>query len=94
MYFELIRDVLVTAVKQHARRSGRTEDDILRQIREHIDATQREHYSAGDPDIDYVDPLCRLGYVYRHASANAFLFEYVLRNFAPVTRSARQRRRR
>src|SRR5262245_35894094 len=78
MYIQLIRNVLVAAVKHFANRTGRTEEDVLNKIREHMNATTEQHY-CDEPDINYQDPLCRLGYLYRHATANATLFEHVLR---------------
>src|SRR5690606_25196920 len=39
--------------------------------------TATEH-RRDEPAIDYDDALCRLGYLYRHAPANATLFEQVL----------------
>ena len=77
MYIELVRRVLEEAVKTYAAGKGLAVPDVLAQIREHIDKTAREH-RRDEPNIDYDDPLCRLGYLYRHAPANATIFEQVL----------------
>lgn len=77
MYIELVRRVVEEAIKSYAHGNGQTIPDVLAEIREHIDKTAREH-RRDEPDIDYDDPLCRLGYLYRHAPANATLFEQVL----------------
>ncbi len=77
MYIELVRDVVSGATEAYAAASGQTVPEVLAQIREHIDRTAHEH-RRDEPDIDYEDPLCRLGYLYRHATANATLFEQVL----------------
>ena len=44
-----------------------------------MEHTSRE-YRSQNPQIDYRDPLCRLGYLYRHAAANATAFERGLNN--------------
>lgn len=77
MYIELVKKVLTLAVKSHTAATGKKAKDVLKEIREHIDATQDEHF-CDDPDISYSDALCRLGYLYRHATANATLFQRVL----------------
>jgi hypothetical protein len=79
LYIRLVRNILEEAVNQHSAATGVTTGQILAQIREHIDATAQEH-RADEPEINYEDPLCRLGYLYRHATANATLFEWVLRD--------------
>ena len=77
MYIELVRRVLEDAVTLHVVQTQRTVDEVLREISEHIDVTSREH-KRDEPEIRYDDPLCRLGYLYTHAAANATLFEKVL----------------
>lgn len=79
MYIDLVRRVLEQAVDSYASRHGITVTEVLQKIREHIDHTAREH-RKDEPQIQYQDPLCRLGYLYRHATANATLFELVLRD--------------
>jgi hypothetical protein len=54
-------------------------DDVLTEIREHIDRTQSQHFKS-QPDIAYHHPLCRLGYLYKHVPLNATVFEWVLRD--------------
>lgn len=63
--------------------------EVLTAIRTHIDATAKEH-QKDEPDIKYEDPLCRLGYLYRHATANATLFELVLRESGELRSVIRQ----
>lgn len=78
MYIDLIRRVLEQAVDAYATAKGMSVSEVLTAIRTHIDSTAKEHQTA-EPDIKYEEPLCRLGYLYRHATANATLFELVLR---------------
>jgi hypothetical protein len=78
VYLEIVRDVVLGAVRILAAADGRRLQDVLAQIRSHIDRTAEEHWSD-EPEIDYDDPMCRLGYLYRHAAANATLFEQALR---------------
>ena len=78
MYIDLVRRVLEQAVDVYATASGKPVSDVLAEIRGHIDETAKEH-RKDEPDIDYQNPLCRLGYLYRHATANATLFERVLK---------------
>ncbi|MBK6687923.1 MAG: hypothetical protein IPG45_25845 [Deltaproteobacteria bacterium] len=79
MYIEMVRQVVEEAVAVHAAAEKKTISDVLKEVREHIDATAREH-QKDEPAIDYQNALCRLGYLYRHAPANATLFERVLRD--------------
>ena len=77
MYIDLIRRVLEQAVDSYASTSGMSVSEVLAAIRTHIDSTAKEH-QKGEPAIKYEEALCRLGYLYRHATANATLFELVL----------------
>ena len=77
MYIELVRRVMEDAIALHVVETQRPDDEVLREIADHIDATSREH-RRDEPEIRYDDPLCRLGYLYTHAAANATLFEKVL----------------
>jgi|LSQX01.2.fsa_nt_gb hypothetical protein len=77
MYIDLIRRVLEEAVETYASTHGMAVSEVLTAIREHINSTAKEH-QKDEPDIKYEDALCRLGYLYRHATANATLFELVL----------------
>lgn len=77
LYIDIVKEVLEEAVDTYAKESGMATEDVLAKIKEHIDHTAKEH-ETGEPDIEYHDPLCRLGYLYRHAAANATLFQRVL----------------
>ena len=77
MYIELIRQVVETGASDFAALNGETVPEVLKKIRGHIDHTSEEHQKS-EPNIDYADPLCRLGYLFRHGAANATLFERVL----------------
>ncbi len=89
MYIDLIRRVLEQAMETYASSSGMTVSEVLGKIREHIDATAKEH-QKDEPEIQYADALCRLGYLYRHATANATLFEFVLRDSGELRSILRQ----
>lgn len=89
MYIDLIRRVLEEAVETYASANGMAISEVLGAIREHIDATAREH-QKDEPDIRYQDALCRLGYLYRHATANATLFELVLNESGEMRALLRQ----
>ncbi len=78
MYFDITKGVLDTCIQRYRRRNRvkrRTVDD---QIAQHILDTSDQHRQP-DPDINYDDPLCRLGYLYMHLAANATLFERSIR---------------
>ena len=77
MYIEMVRDIIVNAVGLHAKNSGKPVENVLAEIAAHIENTSREH-RKDEPAIQYGDPLCRLGYLYMHAAANATLFEKVI----------------
>lgn len=89
MYIEMVRRIVEDAAASFAVQTQKTVPDVLEEIREHIDRTAREHRTS-EPDIDYKDPLCRLGYLYRHATANATLFERVLRDCGELQQKVRQ----
>jgi hypothetical protein len=77
MYIDLIRRVIEQAIETYASANSMAVSEVLTAIREHIDSTAKEH-QKDEPDIQYQNALCRLGYLYRHATANATLFELVL----------------
>ena len=79
MFVDLVRRVLEEAVDTYAKNHSLTVSDVLTRIREHINKTASEH-RKDDPHIHYEDALCRLGYLYRHATVNATLFELVIRD--------------
>lgn len=78
-YFKVIRAVVDRHIRKYATDHGMTRAAVEAAVSAHISKTQEEHFKL-DPDIDYDDPLCRLGYLFRHAGANAYLFEQVLRS--------------
>ena len=77
MYIELIRQVVDAGVRNYAASSGESTHEVLTKTRGFIDQTAKE-YRKAEPNINYNDVLCRLGYLYRHGAANATLFERVL----------------
>ena len=77
MYVQLVRRVIEEAVEDYAVAVKKPIEDVLAKVAEHIGNTAREH-RRDEPQIEYNDPLCRLGYLYMHATANATLFEKVL----------------
>lgn len=77
MYMELVRDVILKSIERHIKNSGLTREQVLEQIRLHILNTSEEYFKD-IPDIEYHDPLCRLGYLYMNAPANATAFERVI----------------
>ena len=79
MYLKIIRKILETRVLSYAQDNNLSEEQVLLEIRQKMDHTSREYWSQ-NPQIDYGDPLCRLGYLYRHAAANATAFERALNN--------------
>ena len=80
MYMEIVSQVVQSGVSTYAHNNSLAEAEVLKQIQGHLNRTRSEYYSGGDPKIDYQDPLCRLGYLYRYAPAHATLFEHVLRD--------------
>ena len=77
MYIEIIRKVVDSAINTYADSNDQTVRTIHKKIKKHLDRTASE-YRNNTPDIQYEDPLCRLGYLYRHGAANANLFKNVL----------------
>ena len=77
MYFEIVGRVIEKAVELHAASSQKSSDEVFAEINAHIEDTSREH-RKDDPQIQYEEPLCRLGYLFMHATANATLFERVI----------------
>ena len=78
MYFKIVKEVLERGISDCVAEYNISRDEVLTRMRSHIDNTQKQHYEL-DPEIEYGDPLCRLGYLHRHAGINATLFERVLK---------------
>lgn len=78
-YMKLIAKLINHKVKREAELAQITREEILAEVKKHIDDTAREH-RTDCPVINYDDPLCRLGYLMRHGAANAYLFEETLFN--------------
>lgn len=74
MYFETLKSVLDQAIPNYCRRRGSTCGEADRLIVQYIQNTSEQH-SVLEPDINYGEPLCRLGYLYVHAGVNATLLE-------------------
>lgn len=77
MYFEIVNNLLMQSVQDYATNTCQTKREVLLAIREHIDHTH-EQYWKETPEINYNNPLCRLGYLYRYVAANATLIEWML----------------
>ena len=77
MYFRLLRPVIEDAIASHVSNTGLSQDAVFGQIYNHMTETSAQ-YKEDKPRINYGDPLCRIGYLHRHAAANAALFEKVL----------------
>lgn len=76
-YFDIIRTILDRLILGYAEREQKSTSQLDTEIAAHIQKTSSE-YRNPDPNIDYNDPLCRLGYLFKHAGANATLFEKTL----------------
>ena len=63
MYIEIIRRVLEEAICLYGESSQKSKNEILTEVNAHIVATSSEHRQA-EPQIQYEEPLCRLGYLY------------------------------
>ena len=81
MYFKLIKCVLDGAISAYADENSLSRDDVCKRIGTHLEQMSKEH-QEDDPSIPYEEPLCRLGYIYKHVGANAYLFEQALRGNA------------
>lgn len=73
-YFDTIKKILDQSIQSYSAREGKPIPLIDAEISAHIKNTSPE-YRNPDPNINYNDPLCRLGYLFTHAGANATLFE-------------------
>lgn len=78
MYFKAVKRILDRAIGDYSNDNGLSVPTVHAAIANHIVATSAEHYNPA-PNINYDNPLCRLGYLYVHAGANATLFERTLR---------------
>ena len=77
VYFDIIRETLNRSIEAYMLRNNQSRSEVLVEIKKQIDSTQVQHFKD-DPEIDYRNPLCRLGYLYRHAGVNATFFERIL----------------
>ena len=73
-YFETIKKILDRSIASYGCREKMPTAQIDKEIARHIRET-RPKYWKPNPDINYDNPLCRLGYIYTYAGANATLFE-------------------
>src|SRR5215813_12971703 len=78
-YFDTIKKILDHSIQNFSAREGIPISQIDAEISGHIKNTSPE-YRNPDPNINYYNPLCRLGYLFTHAGANATLFERALDN--------------
>lgn len=79
MYFEIVKTVLDESIDFHGTENKIPLEQIYQEISQHIATTSGEHRNP-DPNINYSDALCRLGYLFSHVGANACLFERTLQN--------------
>ena len=77
LYFEIIRDVVEQGIESYASINQEQREKVLSQMRSQIDRTSAQHRTS-EPEIDYGDPLCRLGYLFRHGGVNATFVEKAL----------------
>lgn len=75
MYFKTIRAILDEAIPKYAKSRGISTDDVDKEIAAHIESTAHEHNGNPDPNIDYKNYLCRLGYLFVHVGVNSTLVE-------------------
>jgi hypothetical protein len=74
MYFKVVKKVLDECIVTYCDCQNIDQKIVDGFIRDHIDRTAIGHRNP-NPNIAYQDPLCRLGYLFKHAGANACLFE-------------------
>ncbi len=86
MYFRLVRDVINEAVGRLVKTNQQPKQTIYEGIKRQIPATSQQ-YRRADPQINYEDPLCRLGYLYMNVPVNATIFEKVILNSSELRRS-------
>lgn len=91
MYFTIVRELLDDAIPKYAGVKGIAVSAVDMMIASHIAATSDEHNKNPDPDINYDDYLCRLGYLYVHAGANGCLFERTVRDSDELRETIRAR---
>lgn len=82
-YFEIIKKILDDSIKIYRELKSTPIDEIYSEITTHIKSTSKE-YRFECPNIHYDDPLCRLGYLFAHAGANATLFERTIQSSAQL----------
>jgi hypothetical protein len=83
-YYEAVKKILDQAIASYSQREGIPTEVIDARIAEHIKETSEEHHNP-DPNINYRLPLCRLGYLFSHAGANACLFERTIRDSSALS---------
>ena len=77
MYFRLLRPVIEDAIALQVSTTGKSQGYVLEQIYNRITETSAQYWQD-EPQIPYEDPHCRIGYLYRQATANATAFKRVL----------------
>jgi hypothetical protein len=76
-YFEIIRDVILKKVQSSIKFSGKSEEEIYKEIAAALEHNSEEWRSGRAPEIPYDEPSSRLAYLYSIVPANANLIENV-----------------
>lgn len=74
MLFELLRPIVECLIEREMRNSGEDRQGLLTKIREITDKMSAQ-YQSSTPSLHYHDALYQIGYLYRQAAANAFMFQ-------------------
>jgi hypothetical protein len=77
-FFKTLGPVIEREVDFISRRLNLTSDEVYNLINTEAERNQAEWYSNTVPNLNYVDPSCRLAYLYIVAAANAGTFLHVL----------------
>jgi hypothetical protein len=90
MYFSIIKNVLDVALESLSEKTGIPSQELCRQMGIQLAEMAKQH-REDDPTIPYEDPICRLGYLYKHVTANATLFERALFRLGSAREAIRAR---
>lgn len=76
-YFQVAGKVLEANVTSIMQRQNRTRKNVCDQVVSYLQTNSAQWTSGQQPSINYLDPLCRIAYLYGIVPANANLIQHV-----------------
>lgn len=76
-YSQIVGEIVNLEVDQIANQMGASRKEVVDGVLAHALNISRQHYENHEPDIPYIDSLCRIAYLYHEVPVNAFVIETI-----------------